>query len=498
VGVRAQVEGNSAIVSNTSGSVAASEAYIDAAPFASTSSPDVCAAINSVFTSSTVKYATTYPNGAVIDARGVLPLAGQNLKCNSNPFANVPATCGPSQNASCPSTILLPGQVIAISTEWILPSNTRIIGEGSSVQNYTTLGVFASGFPSPAMIQMGVNSSTLATGVVIEHLQLNGGFSSFNFDGIDNVSAGDGSYVDDVFINNIGADSTSVTPASSQCGTTTVTGLCIGPNATYSGPYTNLNISPPTYQICEYLSGGNEVNGMCKQTACVKIQAQTRGLHGITCVSNSTQNTNWPLAAIYLDSYSTSIEDVHVEGFKDAIVVGDYADGELSSLSNTKSISGNTISNVVAANGNGPVLNAVHICNPSLSSGACTANTAITGGVNNVAVFHALNNGGGSGGVTSAEAVQDDNFSATTSNNGGIVLAGLYAVGQSPGGNGYARFTTMPGNSVSTPTWIVGPNDVTGTTCNNNGAVFSNTSTSAGATNTIFVCSGGTWLKVVD
>jgi hypothetical protein len=71
---------------------------------------------------------------------------------------------------------------------------------------------------------------------------------------------------------------------------------------------------------------------MCQQTACVKIQAQTRGLHNLTCTSNSnTANQGggeWPSAAIYLDSYNTTIENVHVEGFYDAIVVGDFADGQ--------------------------------------------------------------------------------------------------------------------------------------------------------------------------
>jgi hypothetical protein len=266
----AQSEGNNAITSNTTGSIVASAAYIDASPFYYGSGLDICQTVYNILSSSSMNYATNYPNGAVIDARGILPTqVNSSLQCSKNPF---PTTAFP------PAMVLLPGETIQISHMWTLPSNTRIIGEGAGVQNYTALGA-VSGFSDTAMIQMGPSGGASATGVVVEHLKLDGEAAGA-FDGIDNVSAGDGSYVNDVAIGGIGATPTKPTSAGSACTPSggTVTSLCISQNATYSGPYTNFNITPST--TC---SGGIT----CPSTACVKIQAQTRGLRDITCVAGS-------------------------------------------------------------------------------------------------------------------------------------------------------------------------------------------------------------------
>jgi hypothetical protein len=89
------------------------------------------------------------------------------------------------------------------------------------------------------------------------------------------------------------------------CGgqTTTTTGLWIGPGAKNSGPYSNIyflaSANCGTGNAC--LHG---TNCACQPTACVKIQAPTRGLHSITCVANSLppgQSPPLPDAAIYLE-----------------------------------------------------------------------------------------------------------------------------------------------------------------------------------------------------
>src|SRR5260370_14839057 len=155
VTIHAQSEGNNAIYN---GGLSYSTDYADAFPFYTN---DICSAINTILTSATA--------GVVVDARGILPLQGGNLflSCSANPFNNV----------TVPSTVLLPGETIKISKPWVLPSNTRIIGEGTGTGGYTAIGP-ASDFSIPTnalptMIQMGISSTNPATGVVIANLQLN-------------------------------------------------------------------------------------------------------------------------------------------------------------------------------------------------------------------------------------------------------------------------------------------------------------------------------------
>jgi hypothetical protein len=473
--VVAQSEGNNAISRDTSGTIGASTDYIDASPFynPNATNADICATLNSILTSPSVNYANNYPHGAVIDARGILPIVGgaSSLTCVNNPF---PASGLP------PTTILLPGQTIKIQSKWILPSNTRIIGEGSGLQNYTAV-VAAANFPinETAMIQMGVSSTSLATGVVIEHLSLDGGGIG-NFDGVDNVSAGDGSYVNDVKIRGIGATASSGGSGGAGCTATggTVTSLCIGPNATYSGPYTNFYIAPST--TC---SGGLT----CINTACAKIQAQTRGLHNITCVAGSNSGSS-PLAAIYLDSYNNTIESVHVEGFQDAIVVGDNADG----LGGPQ-VSGNTINTVTSSYGSGPVKNGIHICKQNTASGICSSSSFL---VSDLMISQVLTNNPGATAVT---AIKDDNVSQSVNSVGsGMGFVGLYAIGSTSATGGYARFTTNPGNTTATPTWGTGPaiTNTTGKACTNSGAIYSNPSGTTGNLNTVYVCTNGSWVGI--
>ena len=186
-----------------------------------------------------------------------------------------------------------------------------------------------------------------------------------------------------------------------------MTGLCISPNATYSGPYTNINFTASA--VCSSLT--------CAPTACVKIQAQTRGLHGITCTAASTSSAP-PGAAIYLDSYNNTVEDVHVEGFYDGVVVGDYADGQGGVLPNTTALaaSGDTISNITAAFGRGYIKNAVHICSPTVANNVCAGSNKES--VSNISVLQVLSKGTGTGSCPAACAstIEDDNVSTNSIN----------------------------------------------------------------------------------
>jgi len=480
--VRAQLpqKGNNAV---WNGHVSPSAAYIDASPFYSGSGLDICQVLSNILTCTTQQCTPGYvpypSSGAVIDARGIivqktlLPLA-----CSTNPFSGV----------TYPSTVLLPATRIAIQTTWTLPSNTRIIGGGHGV---TQLEIPTSGFPGTVMIQM-CPGTVACTGVAIEHLRLIGqdlNHNSYAIDGIDNIYAQDGSYVNDVAFAKFGALSMTGTIVS-ECSHSggTVNGLCVGPNATYSGPYTNLGFSGS--------SNCASNTDMCLPTACAKIQAQTRGLHGITCTGPAhavTDGANWPRAAIYLDSYNTTVENVHVEGFFDAVVLGDYADGECGK------VSGDLVSNITGASGAGQVQNTVHICNPQSQktfTGACTAGACTPSilTLNTIAIHQVLSNGGGSGGFV-ASTVQDDNmpWQSAVNASGSQAYVGLYETGNSftiGSVTAYSRLTTSSGSTI--PTWGAGSGAVSGPCAN--GSVYSNTSTTSGAT--IYVCSGGSWAPV--
>lgn len=487
------LEGNNAIWNGSA--IAPSTGYIDASPFynnVSQGNGDICRTVYYILTNSSVSYSTRYPEGAVIDARGILLASGQNsIPCTVDPFTGPNgSSCQGTTLVNLPSTLLLSATPITINCTWILPSNTRIIGEGPGHSNVTAIQIPQNGFTGTSMLQMGPSGGS-ATGVTIEHLKLEGQPAGTTFtavDGIDNVSAGDGSYANDVLLADIGETSTSG-PINNACSPSVagaVTGLCISPNATYSGPYTNI----------DFTAGSNCSGGVCLQTACAKIQAQIRGLHGITCTAKSSTQSPWPAAAIYLDAYNDTINDVHVEGFFDAIVVGDNADSEGGQATS------NTIANVTSAFGNGPVQNTVHICNPNFGYGgsnksACSSSSLP---VRNLSLQNLLSNGA-NGNQFDASTIQDDLTSTTVNySTYPATFAAIYFVGDSvTGTGGFSRFTTSSGSVVNgtfqgVPTWGFGSTGASGS-CTN-GAIYTNTSGTSGSSYTIYVCSGGQWQHV--
>lgn len=300
---------------------------------------------------------------------------------------------------------------------WVLPSNTKLVGEGQ----YTILNAK---FTSGDMIDMGSSACTSGqcSGISIEHLRLDALSQQLN--GIVNSYAGESSYVNDVILANIG-----------------LTGLKI--SASNSGPYSNINFSAASLSPC---SGGLSNS----YPACVDIEAQTRGVHGVTCIGahGVSENVTGD-AAVYVNASNNTVVNVHIEGFFDGIEVGDTP--------STSNVANVVLSNVLGGtSGAGPVTNVVHICGPNSGPlGKCNTNGTVT----DVTIFHAtdFNDGGGGTLATDSTSIQHD-VTGTTMNpiQGGTTesTVAVYILGETVGG-GHSRFTTNPGanftNTLGSP-----------------------------------------------
>jgi hypothetical protein len=415
---------------NGSPGVVGSSAFIDASAFAASQRPNICAVLNFVLNPLNGIITSA---GGVIDARGLPGATGTSMTCTTSPWAGI--TNPP------PATILLPATTaiapIVIPATWILPSNTRLIGEGYGASGGTVIQACTNptcpaNFPTGSpMIQFGpvcpINPPACATAISVENLMLNG--SSLNVIGVLNAATDELTYVDHVTLFQILG-----------------TGLSI--SAMDSGPYTNITFD----------SGSSALS----TTTCASIAGLngTRGLHGLTCIAGTTAT-----AAIYLDAPNNSIEDVRVAGFYDGILVGSNATAKSNSLFN---IFGDTIHNVVA-----PV-NVIHISNVH------TVTDLSIMGVNNSA--------------TGDTTIQDDLTSTTLAD----PYVAMYVLGKAlMNGStvvGYSRFTTSP----NAATWAAGtaaPSQ--GCNAQTAGSLYSNT---APTTNTaaLYVCpkGGGTWQTI--
>lgn len=276
------------------------------------------------------------------------------------------------------------------------------------------------------------------------------------------------------------------------------TGLTVTSNAGNSGPYSNLNIDAlqETTGMC---AGGL---GTCQ--TCIDIEAQTRGLHGITCIGtlavagNADKDlTTEGDAGIYVNFSNNTVEDVHIEGFFDGIEVGDT----------TSNVGNVVLANVVGAFGGdakGETRNTIHICGSdfmvsSNQFGKCLNYPASGNTPNgNVTILGAtdLHNGGGAS-YSGSTSIQDDVTNTSIAAPVGAagttgVDTAIYALGAEVGGGsgGISRFSTSPSPSGSSangatmvPTWGVGQTSVSGS-CNTPGALYSNTPGSS----SIYVC----------
>jgi hypothetical protein len=139
---RAQAVGNDAVYNSTTG-ITFSPSFIDASTLLPKLGKDLCDAIYGLLSGQ--PGFPPYPSaGAVIDARGIR--GATNLTCTHG----TPWTEG-NNTVNLPSTILLPATggatptPIIISTPWILPSNTHLIGEGDGIPSS---GSTPGGWPS--------------------------------------------------------------------------------------------------------------------------------------------------------------------------------------------------------------------------------------------------------------------------------------------------------------------------------------------------------------
>jgi len=162
------IQGQNAVY-NSSNGVVGSNAFIDASMFPA-AGRDFCGVLK--FVLQNIDQPPTYPSGAVIDARGLPGNTGTSMTCAASPWAGI--TNPPF------STILLPAGTIVISTTWVLPSNTRLVGEGENNPLSSTPGTTIqtpSGTLLSTMIQFGsslVCSSGVCSGISVERLTLDG------------------------------------------------------------------------------------------------------------------------------------------------------------------------------------------------------------------------------------------------------------------------------------------------------------------------------------
>jgi hypothetical protein len=383
----------------------ASTAYLDASAFYPADG-DICQTINTVLTTY-VPYA-----GAVVDARGILPTSGDTLQCSINPFSGV----------AVPSTVLLPAANIQIKDTWVLPSNTRIVGgDPLPATTYATLQVqtiFSA--TNSTMIQMCASTTAPCSGVSVEHLTIDGEDSAtivHSLNGIYNLAAQDQSYVNDVKLNNIA-----------------LAGVLVGPNAQQSGAYSNIYVVAPNPTCAA---------GSCPQ--CVVLQAQTRGIHGASCIGSPAVSGTQGNAAISVQASNNSVKDVHIEAFWDGVQVG----------STTSTVQGVAIGNITAASNptDGRSTNAVHICgtNPNNSSNVCFP-SGTPEAVSDVSVVEASINAVYG---TSVSAIRDDVTATTIAPPSGSThpnwTVGAYILGDPVGGGTtpvqYSRFSTNPAGS---------------------------------------------------
>jgi hypothetical protein len=422
-----------------------SPAFVDASVYGT----DICSAIHSVLTNWTGGTGGN-SNGIVIDARGVSSLDCSSSS-NKNPWSGV-------STKSFINTVLLPAGTIKINQTWIPVSETRIIGEGPNLTIIQAVSGFASGAD---MIEMGgvaacsSNGTTYdCTGVVIEHLGIDGGVGSGLFlNGIQNSFSQELSYVNDVSFTNIS-------------GTGLLLGVTCSGNAcssgsNNSGPYVNL-----------YYNGG----GACANIVGKPPMAATdslRGVHGLNCITSHSP-------AIYLDVSNTTMEDITIDG-NTTFGGSSFPDGILVGSNSSAGARADLLRNI---RGVGNLGNVIHI-----------SNNAPTGQPPNVSDITVLS---ASRGMGVPATVQDD-LSGTTLSDASV---GLYALGQ-PVTNatttfGYSRFTTSP----NLATWVTGTGPLgTNASClsGETGSLYTCTKSSncpSASSKTLWACVGGTWVGI--
>lgn len=436
-------QGNNTIYATCSGSttMVGSSAFIDASVWGSaTTPPDYCVTLGHALSAVSSSI-------SVIDARG-LTSSNTTMSCANSPWNGIANPL--------PATILLGPGTISISAEWVLPDRTRIIGEVNNLtDNVGTTLKAAVSFTTGAMIEF---CTAACSGVSVANVYLDG--NEIAVPGIMNQYAGDLSYVDHVtFLNFKGTEANAALY------------IATGSATQNSGPYSNLT--------CQPASQASPTGD------CVDLEASsTHGIHGMTCVYGGSD----PDACIRVNGSGNTIEDVHVEGFYDGIAVG---------TESSVDVYGNTLVNINAGDGTGPVVNLIQLCGSfSSSMSPCASRSTITvGDVSIFGVFAEHTNGGG--GITNLlEDDVTDTIFAANSTNATPVTMGIYALGDSVTNAGISRLTTSSrdtstSTSIATaPAWVSGSGSAPTTGGCPVGSLYSNESNSGTASNTLWVCVG--------
>jgi len=472
--VEAQVgpgsQGNTAVYSGPT-AIQGSTAIVDASAFQGT---DLCNTLYSILS------ARTYPGpGVVIDARGITNPRALNCKSGTPWIQN---DSSPTNNPPTSSTanILLPAGTITIYTTWVLPNYTRLIGEGertiisagpgfappgwdtnSGGTGIIEIGAYATtaaweNFPAPGPFPCVGSSPCICplaktgpacVGIGIQDLVLDGTqLAGTSVNGIYNASSQEMTYVDHVTMNNIEGIGLRIATMTSGG----------------SGPYSNI-----VFNAGKNAKPGTLANG---GTACVDIESLIRGIHGITCTAAGL--TGSPAAAIYvdggynatLDGGGNTIEDVHVDGFQDGILLGSQLAAPGYILIN---VNGSNVNHAT------DLKNVIHICGtPAVAPCPATPNPVLD-----------LTMVGITSSASGVKTIEDDLTQTTLADSS----VGMYVLG-APFLNGatavgFPRFTTSPNAS----TWGIGAGTVSGTCpATANGSLFSKTNGVPGST--LYVC----------
>jgi len=285
--VRAQQGDNAVWASGTS--IQGSGAFVDAAAFCGSSGSSNCGGSTdfcTVLSSALASLMSLSPPGGVVDARGVVPApsgsgGGGSQNCGSDPFSGISAP------NSVPIMVLLPASTINMAKTWILPNKVRLVGEGAFTELTDQSPFTGSNFITMGSSSICPGSTPACSGISVEHLKLEQPLNeTVVLGGIVNQYAVQSSYVNDItfqYLNGIG--------------------MLVEAGAAHSGPYTDFNFT-----------AGSQDSGVC-----LDIEAQTQGLHGITCHGNSLTLVTDTYAGIIVNSGNNSLEDVHIEDYWDPL-----------------------------------------------------------------------------------------------------------------------------------------------------------------------------------
>jgi hypothetical protein len=269
------------LIAGGNGDPATDGLFWDAKPF---TGADLCAKIYAAWSAAKAAGVVS----AVIDARG---LTGPQ-SCASSPFVT-----------KMSGTLLLGNAVIATQITWQIPSDVTVEGIGSAGPDRARINTIiqaASSIASP-VVQLGVNTHWTFN-VVLKSVTIDAaGLAAV---GVSNVSALEGSRIEDVSIVN----------ASSV-------GLLLGQqtarmNASGSGPYRNINVQ----YTSECTNCGGATTGVLMLTNIAQVTMPIRGFDNVTVSGKGTKGGIGTCIAVV--GFPVFITNSHVEFCNTGVQIG--------------------------------------------------------------------------------------------------------------------------------------------------------------------------------